>query len=282
MIKFLAAAVLCFAGLSATSSVEAAAMRCDGCYTDEDFRMLAEARGPGVHHVFNIHNNTIQTWQIPTGHIISRVGETSKSAAGPRKVNTPSAAVTELSKAHTLYVIGGNTIRPIFNVPASHQRIPATVGKTAHDVVWDANLRGQIESLVGSTEFITSITNESLLTAMADLMNVGTSLLGLRDQTAILIRYVLDDGSYVDIQVDLADTVGNTLQDTARTAAGQTIPNHVANTNGTWLALPAEDLGVMAGHFRRLGASMTSSGSGGTIRAIVCTAGLCDVQYVSQ
>lgn len=284
MFKYFAAAAVGLAALLGFSPAEATGLRCDSCVTDADFRMAAEGRNrSGTFHVYNVRTNTIQSWRVPAGGgVISSAQYSNRASGSPIRVNSPDVAIDELNRAHRVYVIGNGTLRPIFNVPASHQRIPATVGRTAYDVLYDRNLRGQIEAQVGSTSFISSVTSENLLTAMADLVGIATSLLGLRDQTAMVIRYVLDDGSYIDIEVKLDETVGTVLENTAKTAGNQVIPYKLEDVQGTWLALPGDDLSAMAGHFRRLGASVTSTPAGARITGIVCVPGRCDVQFVTE
>ena len=219
MFKYIVLALL---GFGIVGPAQARPVRCDSCVEEIDFRLVAEAAGPGTHAVYNLRLGTMRTWEIPQGHTIARVGDPSSS--GPMQVaNTPETE-QELVKAHTLHVIGGGSLRPIFNVPVRMLNLAHAQGKTAHDVVHDYNLRAQIESAAASRELIDAITSAGFPNASMDLASIGTSASGLRDRAGMLVRLVMDDGSCIDIEVATDDTVGTVLVDTARTAGPSAAP----------------------------------------------------------
>jgi len=205
--------VLASLGLGIVGPAQARPIRCDSCVEEVDFRRAAEAAGPGTHAVYNLRLGTMHTWHVPPGHTIVGAG----SGSGPRQgANTPETE-RALGKAHTLHVIRGGSLGPIFNVPIRMLNLAHARGKTAHDVVHDYNLRAQVESAAASRELIDEITRASSPSATMDMASIGTSASGLPDRAGMLVRLVMDDGSHVDIEVVADATVGTVLVDTART-----------------------------------------------------------------
>lgn len=252
--------------------------RCDTCTTSNDFRAKAVAAGQGHHLIYNLPANIIEYWHVtaegpapggPPGG--PRAGVMSGSEALSRIV--PAEATQELGKAHTLHVIGGGTLRPIINVPISHLNVnPSIRGKTAFDFVHDNNMQAMIESAAGDAAVISSVTQTNLLTALADLQSLATTVLGLKDQAALIFKVVYTDGSYVHIRINLDHPNGEYLLDSARTAADQLIPRHIDQVQGEWTNYGGDNLGRMAEHMGNMGATMTFVGpSTGTITSIVCS-----------
>lgn len=260
------AVTVAFAGLVISSSAEAAAIPCVGCETTQEFRERASLRGPGTHYVYNLATNVMQTWRIPTNHRPNSVGGgqvagVAQSGSGAAvQIENPQAAVQELALAHRVYVIGGRSMRPIWVVPHNELGVSHTSGRTVHDVVYDQNLKAQIESAAASDDLISRITSENFITALIDLKSLATSALGLRDQAGMIIRVEMEDGGYVDVQVDITQSVGTLLTDTARTASGQLVPTHTPIV-GTWTYSPVDNLGAMATHMQRLGLPIERRGA---------------------
>ncbi|WP_236621804.1 hypothetical protein [Luteimonas huabeiensis] len=184
----------------------------------------------------------------------------------------PVEAVNELNKAHTLHAIGGD-LRPMFNVPVHMLGLPASHRtKTAYEFVKDYNMRSMVSSAVGDAGVISQVTSSNLIGALQDLKSLVTSYLGLRDQAGLIFKVVFTDGSYVQFTVDIDSPLGTYIEDSARTAAGQAIPSSIDDVRGTWTNGGGDNLGPMADHFGRLGATMTFVGAaGGAITSIVCS-----------
>src|SRR5699024_3618987 len=102
-----------------------------------------------------------------------------------------------------VYTIGGNTLRPIINVPVTELDLPTSFihEKTVYDLVHDQNLQAMLESAAGSSDVISRVTSSSLLTALADLVSLSTSALGLKNQAALIFRIEMSDGSTVHLRV---------------------------------------------------------------------------------
>lgn len=281
MLRSLLIAAFAAASLLCSQDSEAAPKRCDSCHSDVDFRLIAEAMGPGSHHIYNLNSNILQHWRVPPGVVpLSGAARINSSSTSATKLANSPEAVDELSRAHTLHVIGAGSIRPIFNVPVDLLNLTATQGRTAHDVVVDNNLRGQIESKTASTELMSQVAGAEFINALSDLVNVGTSILGLRGQAGMIMRVVMSDGSYIDVQIAIDQSIGEVQIETARTAGGQVIPGHVQETTGTWTYSPVDDLGRMVDHFRTLGATVRIVGPpSGIVRSLSCTPTGCVAEY---
>lgn len=299
--KFLASAFFLGAVLI-SNSVNAqfyTPQRCDTCTTSADFKARALAAGQGHHLVYNLPGNKIEYWHVvvdrpgpggpggpenPRAVGPSAVGPMSGARAESRVV--PAAASEEFNKARTLHVIGGGTLRPIINVPISYLDVYPSVGsKTAYDFVNDYNMKGMIESAAGDAELISEIVGSNLLTALADLKGLATSLVGLKNQADLIFRIVMTDGSSVDIRIRLDHPNGEYLAESARTAGGQPIPENVHQIQGEWTNEGGDDLQPLVNHFAHLGATIHYYGpSNGVIRTTVCSGSgaqrICEVELV--
>jgi len=222
MLRFVLAPFVFAAAILPLES-QAAPIRCDTCIRGDDFRMAAQAHGPGTHIVFNLGNGQMETWRIPGGHTGAGEPDSIRSSNATRTANNPDAQL-ELDKAHELYVIGGNTLRPIYHAPVHALNLPAAQGKTAHDVVRDNNLRAQLESAASDAVFLRPLVEKDWEVAVLEFLGIGTAYLDLRSEVGALLRVSFSDGSHVDVEANIDDTVGSVLMETARTAAGQHIP----------------------------------------------------------
>ncbi|WP_295945471.1 hypothetical protein [uncultured Xanthomonas sp.] len=287
---FLIGVVAVGAGTFYGPSAEAAAIRCESCQDDGDFRAEAVNRGTGTHIVYNVSGNKIQQWYVGSGGGGGGVPLRTTTAANPvvRKQTPPPGASEEVRRAHELYVSGGGTIRPTYNVPVSMLGLnPDAASKTAYEFVRDANLRAMIESATGNVNVISSVVGANVLTAMTDLLQLASNYTGLRDQARIMYKVVFKDGSYVTIIVNLENQNGNTEPGSARTGAGQLIPSDIQEVQGDWTDYGGENLNRMAEHMQSLGATIKVVGSqGGSVRAISCSGSgvqqVCLVQYRTQ
>lgn len=275
MKKYYLAALIGISSLFTLGTAEARVYRCDSCYTDNDFKVLAKTLGNGQDHIiYNLPANLIQTWWVPDDGIIvdplSGAGTFALPSQPPTKITTPPSAVIELDKAHTVYVIGGGTLRPIINVPISELHLPHALNKSAYDVVTDANLRAMVESAAGDIAVMSAVTGANLLTAIADLTGLATSYLGLRDQSGLLFKVVMSDGSYFHIKVEINHPNGDYLEGTARTASGQLIPESIYDVQGEWSG-SSDNLAAFVDHVIELGAKVTYVGTGGVITGTVCS-----------
>lgn len=274
MMKLVAAAILGFAGLLTAISADAEVMRCDTCTTDTHFKEWAKTLGVGTHQLYNLHAGILQQWHVPQGGIVP-AGTPQAAPSGVPQKQTPAPAIqAEFDAARNVYTIGGNTLRPIINVPVTELDLPTSFihEKTVYDLVHDQNLQAMLESAAGSSDVISRVTSSSLLTALADLVSLSTSALGLKNQAALIFRIEMSDGSTVHLRVHLDYPTAEYLEDTARTAGGQLIPVHEHEVQGTWHNTTGDDLQRMADHMGNLGATVQYSGpSGGVVRSIVCT-----------
>ncbi|MCC8490384.1 hypothetical protein, partial [Xanthomonas citri] len=208
----------------------AANIRCDTCATDLDFREQALIQGQGTHNIYNLFDNTIQTWQVPrqdTGTDPLRIDQkplTTRAAAQPPvRVATSPQAVTELDRAHRVFVSGGYTLKPIINVPVGIVNVPSAQSKTAIDVLSDFNLRSMLAPGVASNGVYSTVVGTNLATALADLLAVAASPLGLKQQAGVTFRIIMADGSTIDFKISLDTTNGEYVNGSARTPGGQLI-----------------------------------------------------------
>ncbi|MEZ0469426.1 hypothetical protein [Luteimonas salinilitoris] len=275
-------------GLSSLlSHAEAAVRRCDACTSDYDFRLIAQEIGPGDHLIYNLQDNILQRWRIPyDSPPIDPFGQQGSralpSSSHPTELTPQAGAVKELDKAHRVYNIGGS-VRPMINVPVSVlDLMPQVQNKTAYNVINDFNLRGMIESAAAHPDVVSTVTGANLQTAIADLMVLVQSYLGLRDQTGLMFRIVMSDGSSVYVFVKLDHPIGEFVEGTARTDGGQIIPETRNAVQGEWHGGPGVDnLAPMVSHIRGLGGAITySGGSSGTVTGISCTPEICVVTTV--
>lgn len=279
-------------------------VRCDSCRLDSDFMFAAEGRGPGNYYVYNVPLNKIQRWTVysrtpPGGQPYSVGGNLSVQQSGqnnralqvgirqPTQGNVPNAPKAELDIGHRLYVANGNTLRPVYVAPIGELGLPHLEQLTIFDLINDRNMEGQIESAAGDPQFISKFTNRNILSAARDLLNIGTTYLGLKDQATMIIRVVDTEGSYIDVHVKYDEVIGQVQRKSARTASGQIIPTDIQDANGRWQNLGPDNLERLADHLERLGANVehvtsgggtaAGSGSGGMITGIVCTSTSCKV-----
>lgn len=264
-------------------NAEAAAIRCETCQVDGDFRAEAVRAGTGTHIVYSVAYDTVQQWYVGSGGGGGTVPTAVRPAATPvvKKQTPPTGATQEVSKAHTLYVIAGNTIRPTYNMPIESLGLnPDAREKSAYDYVTDANLRAMVESAVGSITIMEKVTGSNVLLAMTDMLQLASNYTGLRDQARLIFRIVFKDGSYVSVIVDLTQQNGKSEPGSERTAAGQLIPKEASEISGTWTNYGGDNLAPMVAHIQRMGGtvSFSSGTSGGTINKIVCVAKRCTAE----
>lgn len=305
MLKVVVVAALWAIGISLSATdAQAAAIRCDTCMHSGDFRAQAVARGPGVHIVYNITNDTLQQYYVGSGMGgggpgVPRSGLPSAGVGNPvipaaarpvvRQQTPPAAAVQEVRAGHRIYLEGGMTLRPTIVVPVSQLGLNANAAsKTAYDYVGDYNLQAMVESATGNVEFITRVVNAGFVSALSDLIQMASNFTGLRDQARMMFKIVFSDGSYVTVIVDLQNQNGKTEPSSARTPNGQLIPTDIQELRGEWTNAGGENLNRMAEHMSTLGATVKSTGSIGTgvVRGITCSGSgsekICHVQFQMQ
>ncbi|MFC3657420.1 hypothetical protein FZ025_03565 [Xanthomonas hyacinthi] len=272
--------ILLFALYSAPSKSDAANIRCDTCVVDDDFREQALVHGQGTHNIYNLLDNTIQTWKVPkqdagTDPLKAGAGRVTIQAGSqpPVKVSTTSAAITELDRAHKVFVIGRYTLRPIINVPVGIVDVPSAQDKTATNFLSDQNLRAMLSSAIASNSVYSTVVGTNLATAIADLMAVAASPLGLKQQVNLIFRLVMTDGSSVDFNITLDSATGHYIEGSARTPAGQLVPDKIDQVQGEWTDAGGDDLNSLASYMGSLGATMQWSGSGHVTRIACVTAG---------
>jgi len=272
-------------GLLYAPRAEAEGVPCLGCKTTQDFRDRVSVRRPGTYYLYNLNDEIMQTWRVPAGYVpqshdhLERT--TSNKQAGPVQLANPPGALDELAKGRRIWVKGGNTLRPTFNVPHTSLNVAATNGRTIMDVVYDENLKAQIESQAADVELLGSPLGNDFWTAAADLLTTGTAYLGLRDKTGVTIRVYMEDGGFIDVRVDIEDTVGNADESTARSAGMQLVPKYPEQAVGDWVKRPGDDLESLAHHLERIGKVVEREpGVGRLIEAIACSPIKCKVIYV--
>lgn len=275
MTKGLAVATIMFVACAYSSAAIAIPVRCDTCRDDGAFREEAVAAGPGTHLVYNLETGVVQQWSVGGEKGGSRPAIGRPRGAPKVTAQTPSPGATiEARRAHELYVQGGGTIRPIIVVPISRLQVnPNIQHKTAYDFVNDRNMQGQVETAAGIPEVISAIASTGLVTALADLTNLASSYLGLKNMACLLLKVVYKDGSYTIIRVDLDHANGSYEPNSARTQGGQLVPENIDQVAGEWSNYAGEDLKPMLEQVRRLGATVTSVGSNGhgRIQTISCS-----------
>lgn len=279
--QFLGLALVVGGLYSMPPNANAANIRCDTCASDLEFREQALVQGQGTHNIYNLFDNTIQTWQVPkqdTGTDPWRVDQkkplaTRAAAQPPVRVATSPQAVTELDRAHRVFVSGGYTLKPIINVPVGIVNVPSAQSKTAIDVLSDFNLRSMLASGVASNGVYSTVVGTNLATALADLLAVAASPLGLKQQAGVTFRLVMADGSTIDFKISLDATNGEYINGSARTPGGQLIPDNINQVQGEWTSAGGDNLEGMAGYMGALGASMNNIGAGGVTRIACVSAG---------
>ncbi|MFC6842014.1 hypothetical protein [Xanthomonas theicola] len=285
MKKYCAVAFIMFLCIG---NVEAKVGRCDTCTQDWEFQQAAQVLGMGTHFIYNLDRNILQQWRLPqspsnTQPLSSfREGFGVQSAGqSPTKLTPPAAAVKELDMAHRVYNAGGG-LKPIINVPVLKLNLnPSVSDKAAYEFVRDYNMRAMVESAAGRAQVISDVTSTNLLTAIADLKNVGVSYLGLKDAVNLIFRIVFKDGSCVMIQIDLDSANGHYEVGSARTQGGQLIPSGIQEVSGEWTNYGGDDLTRMADQMRILGARIVHNGpQSGKIRQITCAGSVCNVVIV--
>jgi len=186
----------------------------------------------------------------------------------------------EVDKGHKLYVIGGNSLRPIYNVPIEHLALPAADGKSTYDVLRDNNLKAQIESALGDTNKLNSIVNANVLSSLIDIAQNATNVLGLKDKSFLLFRVVMSDGTYMDYVLHIEDTTADAKEESARTSTGQLIPASQANIEGTWSG--NENLAPLVGYLGNLGVPIENVGVGNYITEVICASNKCTVRRIQR
>ncbi|WP_256776895.1 MULTISPECIES: hypothetical protein [unclassified Stenotrophomonas] len=273
----------------ATGDAGAAAIRCDTCRVDRDFRAEAVKMGAGTHLVYNLRANMIQQYYVGHDSTDAGGGEVTRAvrSAGPvvQRETPPAPAVEQIRRGNGGSVEVGGTLRPTYFVPVDMLGLnPDARSRTAYDYVRDQNLRGMVESAVGNVNVISQVVGGHGLTAATDLPRLAANDTGFRDLARPMFKVIFKDGSFVMIAVNPEHQNGESEQGSERTAAGQFIPSDLQGVEGTWTDHGGENLARMATHMASLGATMTSSGpSGGSVKAITCSgtaaAKTCAVEY---
>ena len=275
--------VLVLAGACLADEASAKQIRCDTCRDDLSFRAEAERAGQGTHIIYSLETAAVQQWYVgpggtggggvPSGLPNTPARVSIRSSPTVQKQTPPPGATQEAARARDLYVVGGGTIRPIIVVPIGNLPVnPNIHDATVYNFINDRNMQGQIETAAGRPEVLTANVGADVLTALADLTNLATNYLGVKDMAALLFKIVFKDGSYVIIQVDLNHANGKYEPDSARTAGGQTVPSNLDEVQGVWWNYSAEDLSPMVSQMQYLGATITYVGSQhGSVRTISCS-----------
>jgi len=289
MIKYIIGASLLFASTVASAAIP---VPCATCKTDNDFRaraVLEEAitnRG-GTYWVYNLADNTVQKWTIkassgggggPVPTTIPSYLRGMASANGTQTKGTVEPAVTgEVNAGHKVYIEGGFSMRPIYNVPVSMLNMSVTNNQTVYNILSDQNLKAQLESKFAQYDFALSIVKATYMAELTNLIQLSTDYLGLKDQARVVFRLVMSDGSYIDLFWDPLDTTADTQENTARTANGQLIPENIQQLEGKWTG-ESDNLGGLVEHAARLGASIEYVGEGNWINSMSCTPKVCIVE----
>ncbi len=266
----------------ATGDARAAAIRCDTCRIDADFRAEAVKMGEGTHLVYNLRTNILQQYYVGYDSTDAGGAEVTRAvrSAGPvvQRQTPPATAGEDIRRGNGVMVEGGGTSRPTYVVPVDMLGLnPDARSRTAYDYALDQNLRGMVESAVGKANVISQVVGAK--------RPLGSNYTGLRDQARLRFKVVFKDGSYVTIIINLEHQNGESERGSERTAAGQAIPSDLQEVEGTWTDHGGENLARMAIHMASLGATMTSSGPpSGSVKAIACSATgaarTCTVEYM--
>ncbi|MBN6102701.1 hypothetical protein JR064_11035 [Xanthomonas sp. CFBP 8703] len=289
MIKYIFGVSLLLASTGANAAIP---VPCSTCKTDDDFRtraMLEEAIGNrgGTYWVYNLADNTVQKWTIkassgggggpvPTS-VPSYLRGVAPASNGQTKGTVEASVVGEVQAGHKVFIEGGGSLRPIYSVPVSMLNMAVTNNQTAYDVVWDQNLKGQIESKFANRDFVLSVVKATFLAELTNMLQYTSNYLGLKDQARVVFRLVLSDGSYVDFFWDPLDTTADAQENSARTATGQVIPENIQQLQGKWVG-ETDNLGAFVEHAARLGASIEYVGEGNWINSISCSPKSCIVE----
>ncbi|WP_155760467.1 hypothetical protein [Stenotrophomonas maltophilia] len=288
------ASVLLGATLSTDAYAYEYSIQCETCVTDAQFAARARdlqalnGNGSGFFYVYNLGANVVQKWWVNGA---ASGGDGGSGGGRPRMASSASSTSSqspveshvrvEVDKAHKLYVIGGNSLRPIYNVPIEHLSIPATNGKSTYDVLLDNNLKAQIESSLGDTNTLNSIVNADILSSMIDIAQNATNVLGLKEKSFLLFRVVMSDGTYMDYALQIEDTTADAKEESARTSTGQLIPASQSNIQGAWNG-SVENLAPMVDHLIKLGVPVENVGVGSYVTEIVCTSSKCSIRRIQR
>lgn len=293
VVKFVRMILAAAAALGASPAFAAKPVHCPGCVTDADFRqraVLEEAvtNAGGTFWVYNLGAGTVQKWSIyrsigggggGTPRAVRAV-TTATSSGKATQLPVEPYVQAEVLKGQAVYVKGGSSLRPLYNVPVGKLNVPAAIGKSVADVMLDANLKAQLESKLGDTDVVGSIIGDSLLSAIVDVAQMATNALGLKEGTYVNFRLVMEDGSYLDFHLSVQKTTADAQEDTARTATGQLVPENLQQLNGNWSTNGVDNLDRLASYFELLGAVVVTEGNGGFTNAISCSHGRCVKQKI--
>ncbi len=293
IVRFVRMILAAAAALGASPALAAQPVHCPSCVTDADFRqraVLEEAvtNAGGTFWVYNLGAGTVQKWSIYRsiggggGGTPRAVRAVTTAASSGRATQLPVEPYVqaEVRKGQAVYVKGGSSLRPLYNVPVGKLNVPAAIGKSVTDVMLDANLKAQLESKLGDTDVVGSIIGDSLLSAIVDVAQMATNALGLKEGTYVNFRLVMEDGSYLDFHLSVQKTTADAQEDTARTATGQLVPENLQQLNGNWSTNGADNLDRLASYFEKLGAVVVTEGNGGFTNAISCSNGRCIRQKI--
>lgn len=146
MLKYILGASLLFASTVASAAIP---VPCATYKTDNDFRaraVLEEAiTNRGTYWVYNLADNTVQKWTIKAS--------SGGGGGGPVPTSVPSylrgvaplsdrqtkgtvepAVVSEVDAGHKVYIEGGFSLRPIYNVPVSMLNMSVTNNQSAYNI----------------------------------------------------------------------------------------------------------------------------------------------------
>ncbi|GHH60228.1 hypothetical protein GCM10009090_35360 [[Pseudomonas] boreopolis] len=203
---------------------------------------------------------------------------TAASESRATKQTVEQTVIAEVNAGHNLYIVGKGTLRPIYYVPISYVNLASANNKSTYDIVRDNNLKAQIESKLGDLDIVRSIVKQDVLATMVNIMQVATNYVGLKEQARIVFRVVMNDGTYIDFFLNPLDTTADAQENTARTASGQLIPENSQQAVGSWTAQGSDNLGQMADHMGKIGASVEYVGEGNFVNSITCTPQRCIVE----
>lgn len=220
-------------------AADAAMIRCNGC-TSTQMRDAARAAGSGDHTVYNLSGHSILAYEVEYDR------ELGVWRVLPQTVHPDVAAY--FNPLADAYEETGGTLQAASDVQLG-EVMPGD-DRTAHDVVTDANFRGQLGD---------AILESPVMDHWVDLVGAAVGIpLGMSEGLDIKITITFEDGSKYVYNVTIRSGRGaeaSPLLGSGRTATNQVIAE--ANTpewGGLWRGEFAE-MERLRDHMSRLGSS---------------------------
>lgn len=259
---FMYAALL--VGAVIAGNVQAGSARCEGC-TDSQAREKAKQLGIGQQIVSSFSTNKIWIFSVFDRNR-GEPGTSPLIAAAPQAV--PADIQALFDDARRFYVATNGTLKAAVTVIADDLNLQGLTGGDAFDVVRDANLRARLGDRLATG----TLPGWSNLDRAGEQITQGLfGLIGAGD-ASIEVTILFSDGSRVVYKLSVNSGTGQYLENRARTAGGELIPESNSPGNqGVWYGGGAE-LAPLVDHMQYfIQAEISYSGTGSSFGSVTCT-----------